>query len=95
MKHGIVSGWGFKSDWYRNIIQRTPEVTIRLGARKLRARAVTLSETEGAQELLNYAQHNPTTFRVIVKLLTGQIITNTEENCRVLARAIPALAFHP
>lgn len=90
----VASGWGSNSDWFRNI-QKTPEVTIMLGSRKLTASAVVLSETEGAQELLDYARRHPTAFGEITALFTGQRISGTEENCRALARVIPIVAFRP
>ena len=34
----VVSGWGRKADWYRNIHQQ-PEVQLRVGSRTMKARA--------------------------------------------------------
>jgi deazaflavin-dependent oxidoreductase (nitroreductase family) len=90
----VASGWGTKSDWFRNLQQR-PEVTITLGLRGLKARAVFLSEPEGAHELLDYAKRHPLAFREITSLFTGHRVAATEKNCRELAKAIPIVAFQP
>jgi deazaflavin-dependent oxidoreductase (nitroreductase family) len=90
----VASGWGTRSDWFRNI-QKTPGVTITLGSRKWTTRALILSENEGALELLDYARRHPHAFREISSLLAGHSLAGTEENCRDLAKAVPIVAFHP
>lgn len=90
----VASGWGRKADWYRNLKQ-TPDVSIMLGLRRLKTRAIFLSESEGTHELLDYAQRHPLAFREITYLFTGHSVAATEENCRELAETIPIVAFQP
>ncbi len=55
--HYVASGYGERSDWYRNL-QANPEVRVRVGTRKFRARASTLP-VEEAEELMlgRWRQH--------------------------------------
>lgn len=89
----VASGWGTKSDWFRNI-QQTPDVTITVGARRYKAQATFLSEAEAAQELLDYSKNHPLAFRELMTLL-GHTPLATAENCRELAKAMPLVAFQP
>jgi deazaflavin-dependent oxidoreductase (nitroreductase family) len=47
----IFSGWGVRSDWYRNLLAR-PDVTIRVGTRELPATAVPVADPARRQELM-------------------------------------------
>ncbi|HET7091915.1 MAG TPA: nitroreductase/quinone reductase family protein, partial [Thermomicrobiales bacterium] len=47
----IFSGWGVRSDWYRNLLAN-PEVTIKVGARTLRATAVPVQDPARRHELM-------------------------------------------
>lgn len=47
----VFSGWGVQSDWYRNLLAN-PEVTIQVGKRRLRARAVPVADPQRRQELM-------------------------------------------
>jgi deazaflavin-dependent oxidoreductase (nitroreductase family) len=47
----IFSGWGVRSDWYRNVLAN-PDVTIQVGSRKLRATAVPVADPERRRELM-------------------------------------------
>jgi deazaflavin-dependent oxidoreductase (nitroreductase family) len=47
----IFSGWGIRSNWYRNILAN-PDVTLRVGQRTLRATAVPVSDPQQRRELM-------------------------------------------
>jgi deazaflavin-dependent oxidoreductase (nitroreductase family) len=51
----IFSGWGVRSDWYRNL-RKHPEVTVQMGARKLRATAVPVTDPARRRELMRRHQ---------------------------------------
>lgn len=90
----VAAAWGEKSDWFRNVMHN-PKVKITVGGRDLAAQAERLSVEEGTGELLQYAQHYPRAFREITRLVTGQALTGTAENCRRLAESMPIVAFRP
>jgi deazaflavin-dependent oxidoreductase (nitroreductase family) len=50
----VASGWGESADWYRNIL-KTPGVTVQVGRKKFKARALPLTVSEGHEKLFAYA----------------------------------------
>ena len=90
----IASGWGEKSDWFRNI-QKTPQVTIHAGSRRFEAVAVRLSLEEAERELLDYARRHPIAFRELAGLMAGQRLKGTPEDCHLLACSIPLVVLRP
>jgi deazaflavin-dependent oxidoreductase (nitroreductase family) len=88
----IASGWGEKAHWLRNI-QQTPAVIITTGCRRMAARAVRLSVDETERELRDYAQRHPISFRILVGLLMGRQVKETEEDFRFLAQSLPVVAL--
>ena len=87
----VASGFGERSDWFRNI-QKTPQVTIQVGRRKMAAVAERLSSEDAERELLDYARRHPRALRSLARLL-GYRIENPEEDVRVLTQAVPIVAF--
>lgn len=47
----VFSGWGVRSDWYRNLLAN-PEVTIRVGGRTTKATAVPVADPDRRQDLM-------------------------------------------
>jgi len=90
--HIIASGWGEKSDWLRNI-EKTPTVFVNVGSRHFEATARRLTLDEAQQTLLDYAQHHPATFRALARLMVGQHLSGTAEDCRLLAQSVPLVAL--
>lgn len=90
----VTSGWGEKSDWFRNI-QKTPEVMISVGRRQLDAKAERLSTDQAQLRLLNYARKHPRAFRELAHFMTGKRLGSTSEDCRRLAEAVPVIALRP
>lgn len=88
----VSSGWGEKSQWFKNIQQR-PEAEIEAGGRHIRVTATRLSKQEAEHELRDYARRHPTAYRTIGSLIFGeQAVANAEEFAR-LARTIPVLVL--
>ena len=54
----VLSGWGGKADWLRNV-EKTPEVMITVGRRHVHARAERLGSEEAERAILAYAKRNP------------------------------------
>lgn len=88
----VASGWGEKSDWLRNI-EKTPDVFVQVGGSQFEATARRLSFEEAQRALLDYAQHHPATFQALAKLMTGQRLHGTAEECRLFARSVPLVAL--
>jgi deazaflavin-dependent oxidoreductase (nitroreductase family) len=88
----VASGWGEKSDWLRNV-EKTPTAFVNVGGRRFEATATRLSVAEAQQALLDYARHHPATFRALAKLMIGQRLQGTEEDCLLLAQSVPLVAL--
>jgi deazaflavin-dependent oxidoreductase (nitroreductase family) len=70
--YSIASGWGRKSDWYRNIL-KTPDVWVTTYKGQKRAHAVPLSAEDGARALQSYATRHSAAFRALTRfLLAGE-----------------------
>jgi len=89
----IVSGWGEKADWCRNI-QQDARVRVRVGRRRFPATAVRLSVDEAAREVADYARRHPVAYRQLAGLLIGQL-TGTEADHRAMAHNMPMFALRP
>jgi deazaflavin-dependent oxidoreductase (nitroreductase family) len=90
----VASGWGGKSDWFRNI-QKTPQVTVDVSRRRFKATAVQLSSEEAERALLDYVHKHPVAFRELAGLMAGRRPNHTEEDCHLLAQTIPLVALQP
>jgi deazaflavin-dependent oxidoreductase (nitroreductase family) len=90
----IASGWGKKSDWYRNII-KTPQVQVSIGTRKFAAMAEQLSTLNAEKELLTYAQKHRMAFNELYQLMSPIPGETIEENCHNLAQNIPLIMLRP
>ncbi|HUH98499.1 MAG TPA: nitroreductase family deazaflavin-dependent oxidoreductase [Anaerolineales bacterium] len=90
----VVSGWGEKSDWYRNIRQ-TPQVTVCVGGRKFQAYAEFISTEKAIGILETYAREHPTAFRELSGLFLGERLQPGSDAPGRLAQKMPMVAFHP
>ena len=90
----VASGWGEKSDWFRNI-QKTPKVTIHAGHRRLEAIAVQLPVDEAERQLRDYAQRHRIAFAELSAMILGRRLAGTDEDFAYLAHAVPLVALRP
>lgn len=91
----IVSGWGFKANWYQNL-RAAPEITIQVGSRKLEVYAETMPAKEGAQILLDYRQKHPFAARELSRLLGVNLSeTSPEELEAIIQESMPVVALQP
>jgi deazaflavin-dependent oxidoreductase (nitroreductase family) len=90
----IASGWGSKSDWFRNI-QHAPDALLHTGRRQLEAVATPLPLEAAAEELCRYARRHPITFHNLARLMIGQPLAASEAECRALAQAVPLVVARP
>ena len=90
----VASGWGEKSDWFRNVM-KNPLVSIQSGTHPTKARAVRLSKKEAELELRDYYRRHPAAFRNLAKLMLGDGSSGTGADIPRLAQDIPLVAFIP
>jgi deazaflavin-dependent oxidoreductase (nitroreductase family) len=88
----IASGWGEKANWLRNVLH-DPHVEVYVGQRVCAALAERLGEDEAARVLRDYARRHPIAFRVIARLMSGQDLRGSDEDCLALARSVPLVAL--
>lgn len=88
----VASGWGEKSDWFRNVM-KNPEVRIHSDGRCVLAKAVRLSSKEAELELRDYARRHPKAFRSLAKFMLGDAASQHDDNIPLLVQTIPLVAF--
>jgi deazaflavin-dependent oxidoreductase (nitroreductase family) len=90
----VVSGFGRKADWFLNI-QKEPKVKVTVGSRLFEAEAGVVSDEDAADILLDYATGHPLAFRELSKILLGETIQPTCENCLQFVQTMPMVSFFP
>lgn len=91
--HYVASGFGEKSNWFRNI-KENPEVTIHTAGIVIPAIAKILSEDEASEVFSNYIEKHPNAIKNLAKLVGYKIGDTRNEHLEFL-RQIPVIAFHP
>jgi len=88
----VASGFGFQSDWYRNVCA-TPRVTIQVGNRQMQAEARPLSPAEAGAAMVDYAHRHPAAARALTKVI-GHQADGTDKTYRQIAEQhIPFVEF--
>jgi deazaflavin-dependent oxidoreductase (nitroreductase family) len=90
----IASGWGPTAAWYRNILH-TPTVTIQVGTRTMRMRAVPLSREEGADIFADYASRHRTAAKHLLPRLMGFSVDGSEADFRAVGERMPFVRLVP
>ncbi len=83
----VASGFGEKSDWYRNVM-KTPQVQLQIGRRRVAATARRLPSAEAEGILRAYAREHPRAVRLL-----GRLLGLPSDDPRRLAAALPVLAL--
>lgn len=84
--YSVASGWGEKSDWYRNL-RAHPQVTIRVGGRKLAVTAELLSPEASAEAMVSYGRRYPKVAPTLARVM-GYEVEPSERGYRALGREI-------
>lgn len=88
----VVSAWGQKSQWFRNVMAH-PKVEVRIGRSSFAGEVIRLSESSGAEALRQYARAHPYAYSWFVgPLVLGRRPTGTPAEFAALARSLPVLA---
>jgi deazaflavin-dependent oxidoreductase (nitroreductase family) len=64
----VASGWGTKSDWYRNITA-DPEIFFQIRNRRCKGIAERLSSKSGGEELVNYSKRHPMAWKELAHFM--------------------------
>lgn len=89
----IAAGFGEGSDWYKNILAN-PRVEVRSGGKHVQAIAVSLSEQEAGDELVNYARRHPTAFDQLVRFM-GYRVDGSDADIHALGQSLRMFALTP
>ncbi|GAB3722167.1 nitroreductase family deazaflavin-dependent oxidoreductase [Nocardiopsis oceani] len=93
----VASGFGDRSQWFRNIV-RQPRVLFQVGNRRRRGTAVPLSPEESGRVLAHYAQKYPAAANTLMRGLGHDVDGGTEDYERIGAdpvNGIPVVRLTP
>ena len=90
----VASGWGPNAAWYQNVLH-TPDVTIDVGRRTIRATAVALDTDEGADVFARYAMRHRVLAKQALPLVMGFSVDGSEADFREAGRHLPFVRFVP
>ena len=88
----VVSGWGEKSEWLRNI-QQKPDVEISVGRHRMPVLADRLAPEQAEAVLLEYARQHRLAARILFRIILGRRTKDTEGHERI--RELPVVALKP
>jgi len=89
----VVSGWGEKADWYRNI-RNTPQVTVQSGRRKFQTTAEFIPAEKAIDIVNDYAREHPIAFNELSVIFFGERMKSVSDAPRRIAEKMPMVAFH-
>jgi deazaflavin-dependent oxidoreductase (nitroreductase family) len=89
----VASGFGEKSQWFRNIT-KTPNVHVQIGSRRFSAIAERLPEVEALRIFKAYHDRYPNAIKNLSKMV-GYEIGESEAEMLDFMRLLPVVAFHP
>lgn len=87
----VVSGFGTRSDWYRNILQNS-QVEIQIGRKRIPSKARQVDSSKAGDILVAYAQKHPRSLKSLSKLM-GYEIEFSPDGIREFGRKIPVIQF--
>ena len=88
----VVSGWGRKADWNRNIHERS-EVKIRVGGRTMPARAEDVPAEKAAGIMEEYTNRYPLAFKELTYFFLGEEMKPGLETARRVVEMMPMVVF--
>jgi len=90
----IASGWGTRSQWYRNVV-RNPKVRFTIGLREREGRVTQLPVERAEQELRGYGARHPASLRQLTRMMIGEAFDGSPGQYRRLAAQVPVLELTP
>ena len=89
----VLSAWGERSDWYRNVAA-TPALEVRTGGKRYVPEQRFLAPEENHAIVCDYGRRHPLAFRVFAKVF-GYPLHGTRAERREVARSLRLVAFRP
>jgi deazaflavin-dependent oxidoreductase (nitroreductase family) len=89
----VLSAWGEKADWYRNI-EAAPALEIRTGGQRYVPEQRFLAPEENHAVISDYGRRHPLAFRVFARVF-GYPLDGTEAARREFSYSLRLAAFHP
>jgi deazaflavin-dependent oxidoreductase (nitroreductase family) len=89
----VLSGWGEKADWYRNI-KATPAMEVRTGGERYVPEHRFLAPEENHTEITDYERHHPLAVRIFAQVF-GYPLGGTQRARREFASSLRLVAFRP
>jgi deazaflavin-dependent oxidoreductase (nitroreductase family) len=89
----VLSGWGEKADWYRNI-GVTPALEIQTGGERYVPEQRFLAPEENHTEITDYERHHPLAMRIFARVF-GYPLGAMESVRRESASSLRLVAFRP
>ena len=88
-----ASGFGTRSDWYRNLLAH-PRATIQVGRRTVAVDAVPMPQDEGGELMARYATRHDAAARKLCRFM-GFEVDGSAEDYRAVGRELPFVRFAP
>jgi deazaflavin-dependent oxidoreductase (nitroreductase family) len=89
----VLSAWGEKADWYRNVVA-TPALEVRTGGQRYVPEQRFLAPQENHAVICDYGLRHPLAFRVFARVF-GYPLDGTEAARRESVYSLRLVAFHP
>jgi deazaflavin-dependent oxidoreductase (nitroreductase family) len=89
----VLSGWGEKADWYRNI-QVAPAMEVQTGGERYVPEQRFVSPEENHTEITDYERRHPLAARIFAQVF-GYPLGATESVRREFASSLRLVAFRP
>lgn len=89
----VLSAWGEKGDWYRNI-EATPALEVRTGGERYVPEQRFLAPKENHAVLTDYRRRHPLAFRIFARVF-GYPLDGTEAMRREFASSLRLVTFCP
>jgi deazaflavin-dependent oxidoreductase (nitroreductase family) len=89
----VLSAWGEKADWYRNI-KAIPALEVRTGGERYVPEQRFLAPDENHDMLADYRRRHPLAFRIFARAF-GFPLGGTEAMRREFASSLRLVAFRP
>ena len=90
----VLSGWGAKSDWFRNIM-KNPEVVVNVGGKRFEAIAFQTTFEEARDLIARYAHQHPGAFRILSRRILGAEFGVAKTSYESLAARLPVICLQP
>ncbi len=89
----VVSGWGEKADWFRNI-KANPKIVYQVGQQRYAGSAEQLPREEAEAVFLAYGRKHPRMLQELMRFV-GYRMEASEEAYRALAGHLPVVKLSP